>query len=133
VDNHRDNPRLVFREDVIAAIAANLKGRYWPKHAIHERPVGGRFQRVAGYHRVRAARQAVLEQIWAWVEPLDDETALMELVLARVAEASAEGAGKSGVHHWEQGIPASVLRNHAVFEEALPEMIDLPAHRQERG
>lgn len=35
VDDHPDNPRLVFRQDVIDAIAANLDGRYPQKHAIH--------------------------------------------------------------------------------------------------
>ncbi|GAB6188157.1 DNA N-6-adenine-methyltransferase [Thermopirellula anaerolimosa] len=83
VDDHPDNPRLVFRQDVIDAIAANLNGdRYPRKHAIHVRPAGERFQVLSGHQRVRAARKAGLEEIWAWVEPLDDEAALMELVLS---------------------------------------------------
>lgn len=82
VDDHPDNPRLVFREDVIDAIAANLDGHYPQKHAIHVRPVGERIQVLSGHQRVRAARKAGLREIWAWVEPLDDEAALMELVLS---------------------------------------------------
>ncbi|MBC7078521.1 MAG: ParB N-terminal domain-containing protein, partial [Synergistales bacterium] len=82
LDDHPDNPRLVFREDVIDAIAANLNGHYPQKHAIHVRPAGERFQVLSGHHRVRAARKAGLEEIWAWVEPMDDESALMELVLS---------------------------------------------------
>ncbi len=83
VDDHPDNPRLVFRQDVIDAIAANLNGHGYPqKHAIHVRPVGERFQVLSGHQRLRAARNAGLEKIWAWVEPLDDESALMELVLS---------------------------------------------------
>lgn len=83
IDEHPDNPRLVFRDDVIEAIAANLRdGEYPKRHAIHVRPVGGRFQILSGHHRVRAARKAGLQKIWAWVEPLDDEAALMELVLS---------------------------------------------------
>lgn len=82
VDDHPDNPRLVFRQDVIDAIAANLNGHYPQKHAIHVRPVGERFQVLSGHQRVRAARKAGLKEIWAWVEPLDDEAALMELVLS---------------------------------------------------
>jgi hypothetical protein len=82
VDDHPDNPRLAFREDVIDAIAANLDGQYPQKHAIHVRPVDGRFQLMAGHHRVRAARKAGLQRIWAWVEPLDDQAAMMELVLS---------------------------------------------------
>lgn len=82
VDDHPDNPRLVFRQDVIDAIAANLNGRYPQKHAIHVRPVGERFQVLSGHQRLRAARKAGLDEIWAWVEPLNDEAALMELVLS---------------------------------------------------
>lgn len=83
VDDHPDNSRLVFRQDVIDAIAANLNGHGYPqKHAIHVRPVGERFQVLSGHQRLRAARKAGLEEIWAWVEPLDDESALMELVLS---------------------------------------------------
>jgi ParB family chromosome partitioning protein len=82
VDDHPDNPRLVFRQDVIEAIAANLNGQYPQKHAIHVRPLGGRYQILSGHQRVRAARRAGLRDIWAWVEPLDDQAALMELVLS---------------------------------------------------
>ena len=82
LDEHPDNPRLVFRQDVIDAIAANLNGRYPQKHAIHVRPVGERFQVLSGHQRVRAARKVGLKDIWAWVETLDDEAALMELVLS---------------------------------------------------
>ena len=82
IDDHPDNPRLAFRQDVIDAIAANLNGQYPQKHAIHVRPAGERFQVVSGHHRIRAARQAGLKEVWAWVEPLDDEQALMELVLS---------------------------------------------------
>lgn len=37
---------------------------------------------LSGHHRKRAAEKAGLEKIWAWVEELDDEAALMELVLS---------------------------------------------------
>ncbi len=81
--------------------------------------------------------------------------------LRRLAETCAEGAAKYGEHNWQKGIPASVMLNHAIrhiylylagddsedhlahaawnllgvchFEEALPEMIDIPARKQERG
>lgn len=82
VDDHPDNPRLAFREDVIEAIAANLRSDYPRKYAVHLRPAGGRFQVTAGHHRVRAARRAGLKRIWAWVEPLDDRAAFMELVIS---------------------------------------------------
>ena len=74
--------------------------------------------------------------------------------LRRLAETCAEGARKYGDHNWENGIPASEMLNHAIrhlylwlsgdhsedhlahaawnilgvchFEEAMPEMIDVP-------
>ncbi len=77
--------------------------------------------------------------------------------LRRLAETCAEGARKYGDGNWTRGIPASVMLNHAIrhiylylagddsedhlahaawnllgvchFEEAMPEMIDLPARR----
>lgn len=82
VDDHPDNPRLAFRQDVIDAIAANLNGCYPQKHAIHVRPVGERFQVLSGHQRLRAARKAGLDTLWAWVEVLDDQRAFMELVLS---------------------------------------------------
>lgn len=81
IDDHPDNPRVVYRDDVIDGIAATLNGSYPQKHAIHLRPSGERFQLLGGHHRKRAAIKAKLKRIWAWVEELDDATALMELVL----------------------------------------------------
>ncbi len=79
--------------------------------------------------------------------------------LRRLAETCAEGARKYGEHNWQKGIPASVMLNHAIrhiylylagdnsedhlahaawnilgvchFEEALPEMMDILARKQE--
>lgn len=84
IDDHPDNPRLVIREDVVNGIAANLEtvGEYPQKHAIHVRPVGGRFQILSGHHRKRGAQKAGLSHLWAWVEEMDDTAALMQLVLA---------------------------------------------------
>jgi len=82
IDDHPDNPRLVFRDDVIDGIAANLKDGYPEKHAVHARPFADRFQLTSGHHRKRAAEKAKLTEIWAWVEDLDDTTAFMELVLS---------------------------------------------------
>ncbi len=79
VDDHPDNPRLVFRDDVIDGIAANLDGEFPQKHALHVRPVGERFQLLAGHHRIRAARKKGLAEVWAWVDDLDDRAAFMEL------------------------------------------------------
>ena len=86
LDDHPDNPRLVIRDDVVAAIAANLDGEYPQKHAIHVRPIGDRYQILAGHHRKRAAEKAGLSEIWAWVEELDDAEAFMAL-----ATSNAQG------------------------------------------
>jgi hypothetical protein len=79
--------------------------------------------------------------------------------LRRLAETCAEGARKYGDRNWERRIPASVMLNRAIrhvylylsgdrgedhlshaawnilgvchFEEALPEMIDIPARKRE--
>jgi hypothetical protein len=81
--------------------------------------------------------------------------------LRRLAETCAEGVAKYGEHNWARGIPASVMLNHALrhiylylagdasedhlahaawnilgvchFEEAMPDMIDIPARKQKRG
>ena len=79
IDDHPDNPRLVYRDDVIDSIVANLGEQYPQKHAVHVRPVGTRFQLTAGHHRKRAAEKKGLATIWAWVEEQDDAAAFMEL------------------------------------------------------
>jgi len=78
--------------------------------------------------------------------------------LRRLAETYAEGSRKYGDYNWQKGMPASVLLNHAIrhiylylegdgsedhlahaawnllavchFEEAKPEMIDVPAQKE---
>jgi len=84
LDAHPDNPRLVTRDDVVESIARQLtaSGEYGQEHAILVRPVGERYQIIAGHHRVAAARAAGFATIWGWVRDLDDERAFMELVLA---------------------------------------------------
>lgn len=77
---HPDNPRVVIREDVVAAIAACLEGEYPAKHAVHVRPVGEQFQLLSGHQRTEAARRKGFAEIWAWVEEMDDQAAFMELV-----------------------------------------------------
>jgi SAM-dependent methyltransferase len=80
LDPHPDNPRVVIREDVVAAIAANLNGEFPQKHALHVRPTGKRYQTLSGHTRTEAARRKGLTHVWAWVEDLDDRAAFMELV-----------------------------------------------------
>lgn len=79
IDDHPQNPRIVYREDVIDAIVANLNGQWPQQHALHVRPVGERFQIVAGHQRKRAAAKARIKKVWAWIEKMDDDAAFMEL------------------------------------------------------
>jgi N6-adenosine-specific RNA methylase IME4 len=81
--DHPKNPRLYDREEVIDAIAACLDGEYPQKHAVHVRPLPrGKYQLVSGHHRKKAALKKGLKAVWAWVEDMTDEEALMQLVLA---------------------------------------------------
>lgn len=104
VDDHPDNPRVAMREDVIEAIAAAIaEAGYQQKHAIHVRPTGQRFQIISGHHRTRAANNAGLSEIWAWVEDMNDDRAYMEL-------ATSNNQGELdpleiGIHAW-RAVPA---------------------------
>ena len=77
--DHPKNPRLVMREDVIDGIVANLNGHYPQKHALHVRPQGDGFEILSGHHRKRAAEKAGFDEVWCWVEEMDDDAAFMEL------------------------------------------------------
>ena len=80
---HPANPRLVEREDVIAAIEQQIRASgFHSSHAILARPRGKGYEIVSGHNRTLAARRAGLKQIPAWVREMDDETAFMQLVLA---------------------------------------------------
>lgn len=80
IDDHPKNPRVVFRDDVVAGIVASLNGEWPQKHAIHVRLFNGRYQILSGHHRKKAATQAGIESIWCWVDDVDDAQAFMELV-----------------------------------------------------
>ncbi|MFP4239811.1 MAG: Spo0J and IME4 domain-containing protein, partial [Rhodosalinus sp.] len=77
---HPSNPRLAMREDVVAAIAANLTDGFDPAHALIVRPVGDGYQILSGHHRHEAAKQVGLDVVPCWVREMDDEAAYMALV-----------------------------------------------------
>ena len=80
---HPANPRIVEREDVIAAIEQQLRtGCFDPSHAILVRRYPGGYQIISGHNRIAAAQRAGLKQIPAWIRDMDDSAAFMELVLA---------------------------------------------------
>jgi N6-adenosine-specific RNA methylase IME4/ParB-like chromosome segregation protein Spo0J len=77
---HPQNPRIAIREDVVAAILANLAEGFDPAHALIVRPVADCFEILSGHHRFEAAKRAGLSEVPCWVRDMDDEAAYMALV-----------------------------------------------------
>jgi ParB/RepB/Spo0J family partition protein len=116
VDNlfpHPDNPRLIYRQDIIDTIAASIaEGGFKPEYALLVRPLADGYQVISGHTRLKAAQHAGCSVLPCWVKDLDDEAAFMELVLAnnqgelspleygmhvlKYVELSEGGRGKKG-------------------------------------
>jgi site-specific DNA-methyltransferase (adenine-specific) len=80
---HPDNPRLIYRQDIIDTIAASIAvGMFMPEYALLVRPFADGYQVISGHTRLKAAQQAGCSVLPCWVKDLDDEAAFMELVLA---------------------------------------------------
>jgi len=86
LEPHPDNPRLMFREDVIDGIAAQLReaGTFDPAHALLVRPANGHYQVVRGHHRLEAAKRAGFDTVPCWVREMSDGEAYMQLALGNV-------------------------------------------------
>jgi DNA modification methylase len=83
LDPHPDNPRIALREDVVEAIAAQIKAHgFHPSHALRVRRTGARFQITSGHTRRAAAERAGIDEVPCWILDLDDEAAFMDLVLS---------------------------------------------------
>lgn len=110
---HPDNPRLIYRQDIIDTIAASIaEGGFKPEYALLVRPLESGYQVISGHTRLKAAQQAGCSVLPCWVKDLDDEAAFMELVLAnnqgelspleygmhvlKYVELSEGGRGKKG-------------------------------------
>jgi site-specific DNA-methyltransferase (adenine-specific) len=78
---HPKNPRVSLREDVVDAIAADLKdrGHMEARHAITVRAVEDGYEIISGHHRHAAACKARLAGVPCWVVEMDDDTAYMAL------------------------------------------------------
>ncbi len=86
ITEHPQNPSVqsgVWRDDVVDRICEWLnESRAYPQeHAVRVRPLDGKYQLVAGHHRLRAARAAGIDTVWAWVRDMDDDEAFMALAL----------------------------------------------------
>lgn len=98
ISPHPDQPRRHFDEDSLAELASSitLRGVLQP---IVVRPVGSKFQIVAGERRWRAAQRAQLHQIPAIIREYDDgtvlEIALIENIQREELNAIEEGEAYS--------------------------------------
>ena len=94
ISPHPDQPRRHFDDDALAELAESiaLRGVLQP---IVVRPVGNKFQIVAGERRWRAAQKAHLHQIPAIIRDYDDgtvlEVALIENIQREELNAIEEG------------------------------------------
>ncbi|AYJ86605.1 ParB/RepB/Spo0J family partition protein [Sphingomonas paeninsulae] len=94
ISPHPDQPRRHFDDDALAELAESigLRGVLQP---IVVRPVGSKFQIVAGERRWRAAQKAHLHQIPAIIRDYDDsaalEVALIENIQREELNAIEEG------------------------------------------
>ena len=83
LSSHPDNPRLIYRHDIIDTIATSIaEGGFKPEYALLVRPFESGYQVISGHTRLKAAQQAGCSVLPCWVKDLDDEAAFMELVLA---------------------------------------------------
>jgi hypothetical protein len=72
------NHRLSAPGGIASVLEPSASSTPWPGG----RPAGDRYQITSGHHRKLAALKKGLTHVWAWVEDLADDDALMELVLA---------------------------------------------------
>lgn len=77
--DHPQNPRIALRDDVVAAISANLVDGFDAAHALIVRPHGDGYQVISGHHRKAAAAKSGIKAVPCWVREMDDEAAYMAL------------------------------------------------------
>ncbi len=103
-------PRLAMNDEVVAGARVaieNAGGRYPVSMAITVRPrEAGGYEIIAGHHRTRAAREAGVATIWAYVELLDDRAAALALA------ATNNQAEMTPLEHARHAI--WLMENHAV-------------------
>jgi len=130
---HPDQPRRFFDDAALDELAASIASR-GVLQPIVVRPVGGKFQIVAGERRWRAAQRAHLHQIPAIIRDFDDsatlEIALMENIQREGLNAIEEGESYRrliddfGHSHEALGKLVHKSRSHVAN---LMRLLDLPA------
>jgi ParB family chromosome partitioning protein len=80
---HPDNPRLIYREDIIDTIAQSVTEKgFSPEYALLVRPFGDGYQIISGHTRHKAAINANCQMLPCWVKEMGDGAAFLELKLA---------------------------------------------------
>ncbi len=84
IDANPDQPRKNFNEDALIELAESIR-RHGVLQPIVVRPLGGRYQIIAGERRWRATKRTGLEKIPARVMTCDDETTMILGITENVA------------------------------------------------
>jgi ParB family transcriptional regulator, chromosome partitioning protein len=75
IEPNPEQPRMTFDEDSLKELSASIT-EHGVLQPILVRPVGGKYQLIAGERRWRASKMAGLTDIPAIIEEIDDDTAL---------------------------------------------------------
>lgn len=97
IDPNRHQPRSQFDEETLAALAASVRelGVLQP---ILVRPVGDRYELIAGERRWRAARRAGLARIPAVIRTIDDSTSLEQAVVENLHRQDLNPLEEAGAY-----------------------------------
>lgn len=133
ISPHPEQPRRHFDDDALAELAASitLRGVLQP---IVVRPIGSKFQIVAGERRWRAAQLAHLHQIPAIIRQYDDgtvlEIALIENIQREELNAIEEGEAYARLTrdfgHSQEALGKIVHKSRSHIAN-LMRLLDLPA------
>jgi len=132
IEANPDQPRRHFDEAALAELAASVAARGLIQPIV-VRPVGDRFQIVAGERRWRAAQRAQLHEIPALVRALDDaatfELAIIENVqradLNAIEEAEAYQRLVSEYGHTQEALAKLVHKSRSHVANIM-RLLDLP-------
>lgn len=81
LQDHPKNPRLMFRRDVVQAIASEIRvAGFKPVHGLLVRPLGDQYQIISGHHRKMACIEVGLNEVPCFIEEMTDEEAHKRLV-----------------------------------------------------
>ena len=94
---HPDNPRMLFREEVVERLAGWMQtDGFRPEYALIVRPLNGDYQLISGHHRKLAADRAGLAEVPCWIREMTDDEAFISLVTSN--EQSELDPLERGIH-----------------------------------